>query len=138
MRRTSTLAVALALALLVMASGAAQASPAQAPTGAVRAVLAVAASSAPVGTEVPFTLTVTPAALAAHHGVRLQVRNRAGVWVTIDGYRLPRSGVLRDTLTGIDVGLGRYRAIVLGPNGILATSGTTTVAWTAPRTRVGP
>lgn len=112
-------------------SPAAQADSVPAATSA-RATLTISASTAQVGVDVPFTAAVTPAATAAGRGLRLQVRNRAGVWQSIDGWRLGRTGIIRDTVTGLEPGVGRYRVLVLDRSTVVATSNVAAVTWTAP------
>jgi hypothetical protein len=100
----------------------------------VKARLTVAQATAPVGTEVGFTLAVTVAGKPLKGVVVvLQVRNEAGAWQPIDDYRTNRKGMVVDTLTGYVPGyVGRYRALVVSPNGaVLARSNQVAVSWTA-------
>lgn len=126
--RLATLAVLFVVALI--ASGPAT----QAAPTVVQARLAVDQASAPVGTEVGFTLAVTLASKPLKGVVVvLQVRNQVGEWQSIDDYRTNRKGMVVDTLTGYVPGyIGRYRALVVSPNGaVLARSNQVGVSWTA-------
>ncbi|MDP1878552.1 MAG: hypothetical protein Q8M17_13470 [Actinomycetota bacterium] len=105
----------------------------------VTATLAISASTAAVRVEVPMTITVRPASVASTNDprgrvVRVQVLDRQGQWVTIDSYRLPRSGIVQDTVTGIEEGLGRYRVLVMSIDrrSVIARSNVDRVTWTAP------
>ncbi|MDO8307499.1 MAG: hypothetical protein Q7V58_03970 [Actinomycetota bacterium] len=105
----------------------------------VTATLAISASTAAVRVEVPMTITVRPASVASTNDprgrvVRVQVLDRQGHWVTIDSYRLPRSGIVQDTVTGIEEGFGRYRVLVMSIDrrSVIARSNVDTVTWTAP------
>jgi hypothetical protein len=121
----------IGLVLLGLLAGAPAASAA--PT-VLKAYLTVAESSAPVGTEVGFTLTVTLAGKPVKGAtVALQVRDERGVWRSIDSYRTNRAGMVADTLTGYVPGyIGRYRALVVGTNrAVLARSNQVAVSWTA-------
>lgn len=123
----TALPIALAGGLLVAATTPSPAAPA---AERLRATLTITEASGAVGTELDFTITVRPAAAAAGHGVRLQVMNRAGVWQGIDGWRLGRTGIVRDTVTGYEPGLGRYRVLVLARGDVVAISNVDTVSWT--------
>lgn len=126
--RLAVTAAVVALALLAPAT-AGRAAPT-----VVQARLAVAQATAPVGTEVGFTLAVTVAGKPLKGVVVvLQVRNEAGAWQPIDDYRTNRKGMVVDTLTGYVPGyVGRYRALVVSPNGaVLARSNQVAVSWTA-------
>ncbi len=121
--------VLLCLAALLASAPAAPAAPT-----VVQARLAVARASAPVGTEVAFTVAVTVAGKPLKGvAVVLQVRNEAGSWQRIDSYTTNRRGMVADTLTGYVPGyVGRYRALVMSPNGaVLARSNQVGVSWTA-------
>lgn len=117
--RARLAALGVALLVLGLTAPPATAAPAAPAARAVTVSLTASASRAPVGTEVPITVTVTPASVAdvsSPRGriVRVQVRDQAGLWQTIDSYRLPRSGVLRASVTGIVPGYtGMYRAVVV-------------------------
>ncbi len=108
------------------------ATPAQA--GDLKPVLQISKSTAPVGVDVPYRITVTPAAKAKGKRVRIQVRGIAA-WRGFDTFRLGKTGVITDDVEGYQPGLGRYRVLVLGKNGtVLAKSPTVSVTWTAPVT----
>jgi hypothetical protein len=126
--RLAVTAVAVGLAVLALGT-AGQAAPT-----VVRARLAVEQTTAPVGTEVGFTLAVTLAGKPLKGVVVvLQVRDEAGAWQSIDDYKTNRKGMVVDTLTGYVPGyVGRYRALVVSPNGaVLARSNQVAVSWTA-------
>lgn len=117
-----------ALGIAVVAGGLA-AAPAHASD--LKPVLKIAKSTAAVGVDVPYTITVKPAAKAKGKRVRIQVRGIAA-WRSFDTFRLGRSGVIEDDVEGYEPGLGRYRVLVLGKNGVvLAKSPVTSVSWTA-------
>lgn len=137
MRRT----VGLLLCLMVtMTLAAGLGAPPALAARAVTAMLTAGESSAPVGTEVPITVTVRPASVAdvttpRGRVVRVQVLDQQGQWVTIDSYRLPRSGVLRTTVTGIVPGYtGQYRAVILRQHSAraLVTSNEVGIFWLNP------
>lgn len=91
--------------------------------------LTIAKSSARVGENVPYTITVRPTELSPGRKVRVQVKGRV-TWQTIDSFVVNSKGVVSDDVTGYNPGLGRYRAQVISPSGAaLATSPIATVAW---------
>ena len=93
-------------------------------------VLRISKSTAPVGVDVPYTITVKPAAKAKGKRVRIQVKGYVG-WKGFDTFRLGKSGVIEDDVEGYQPGLGRYRVLVLGKNGgVVAKSSTVSVSWT--------
>jgi hypothetical protein len=96
----------------------------------IQPVLQIAKSTAPVGEDVPYTITVTPATKAKGKRARVQVKGRV-TWQGIDTFRIPRSGRISDDVEGYEPGLGRYRVLVLGKNGVVvAKSGVVSVTWT--------
>ena len=128
----------LLLAFIVLTTAVALTPPAQA-AGDVTARLVISSSTAAVQVEVPMTITVRPASVARTNDprgriVRVQVLDRQRHWVTIDNYRLPRSGIVQDTVTGIEEGLGRYRVLVMSIDrrSVIARSTVATVTWVAP------
>jgi len=113
---------------IVVALGGLAAAPAQAAD--LTPVLRISKGSAPVGVDVPYTITVKPAAKAKGKRVRIQVKGIAA-WRGFDIFRLGKSGVIEDDVEGYQPGLGRYRVLVLGKNGVvLAKSPTVAVTWT--------
>ncbi len=146
MARLAKALIAAVVASAAVVSGVALGSPSVLAETAARATLAAEATSAPVGTEVPITVTVTPRSVAdvstpRGRVVRVQVRNQVGTWVTIDSYRLPRSGVLRASVTGIVPGYtGQYRAVVMRLNNTrpLVTSNVVGIFWLNPDGSVPP
>lgn len=116
------------LGIIVALGGLAAAAPAQAAD--LTPVLRISTGSAPVGVDVPYTITVKPATKAKGKRVRIQVKGIAA-WRGFDTFRLGKSGVIEDDVEGYQPGLGRYRVLVLGKNGVvLAKSPTVTVTWT--------
>lgn len=100
----------------------------------LKARLVVEQSTAPVGTEVGFTLTVTLAGKPVKGiPVVMQVLDENSVWRSIDSYRTNRKGMVVDTITGYVPGYsGRYRAIIVNVNrDVLARSNQVAVSWTA-------
>lgn len=92
--------------------------------------ISLAARSAPVGVDVPYTVSVGPAELSARKRVRVQVKGRV-TWQTIDTFTLNSSGQVRSDVEGYAPGLGRYRVQLLSPSGsVLATSPIASIAWT--------
>ena len=113
---------------IVVALGSPTAVPAHAAD--LTPVLRISKSTAPVGVDVPYTITVKPAAKAKGKRVRIQVKGYVG-WKGFDTFRLGKSGVIEDDVEGYQPGLGRYRVLVLGKNGgVVAKSGTVSVSWT--------
>ena len=119
-------------AVIICAVGAVLAlTPGTAGAATLNPVLRISASSAPVGEDIPYTITVTPAAKAKGKRVRIQVRGYAA-WVGFDTFRLPKSGKITDDVEGYQPGLGRYRVLVLGDTGgVIAKSSVVSVSWTA-------
>ena len=114
---------------IIVTLGSLAAFPAQAAD--LTPVLQISKSSAPVGEDVPYTITVKPAAKAKGKRVRIQVKGIA-TWRSFDTFLLGKSGVIKDDVEGYQPGLGRYRVLVLGKNGVLlAKSPVTSVSWTA-------
>lgn len=121
--RTAALVTATIAGLLVAAPAAA---------AEVKPALQIARSTAPVGVDVPYTITVTPKAQAQGKRVRIQVKTLAG-WKGFDTFRVPKGGVIKDDVEGYQPGVGKYRVVVLGPSGAPgARSNTVSVTWTAP------
>lgn len=118
-------------AVIICAVGAVLAvTPGPATASTLKPVLRIAASSAPVGEDIPYTITVTPAAKAQGKRVRIQVKGYSG-WVRFDTFRLPKSGKVTDDVEGYQPGLGRYRVLVLGDSGaVIAKSPVVSVSWT--------
>jgi hypothetical protein len=113
---------------IVVALGSLTAVPAHAAD--LTPVLRISKSTAPVGVDVPYTITVKPAAKAKGKRVRIQVKGYVG-WKGFDTFRLGKSGVIEDDVEGYQPGLGRYRVLVLGKNGgVVAKSATVSVSWT--------
>ena len=113
---------------IVVALGSLTAVPAHA--AELTPVLRISKSTAPVGVDVPYTITVKPAAKAKGKRVRIQVKGYVG-WKGFDTFRLGKSGVIEDDVEGYQPGLGRYRVLVLGKNGgVVAKSGTVSGSWT--------
>jgi len=93
-------------------------------------VLRISKSTAPMGVDVPYTITVKPAAKAKGKRVRIQVKAYVG-WRGFDTFRLGKSGVVEDDVEGYNPGVGKYRVLLLGKSGgVLAKSRTVTVSWT--------
>ena len=104
-------------AVIICAVGAVLAlTPGPATASTLKPVLRISATSAPVGEDIPYTITVTPAAKAQGKRVRIQVRGYAA-WVGFDTFRVPKSGKITDDVEGYQPGLGRYRVLVLGETG---------------------
>lgn len=123
-----------ALAVLVAATATAVlAAPAHAAD--LKPVLRITTVTAPIRVDVPYTITVSPAARAKGKRARIQVKG-IRAWTSVDTFRIPKSGKITDDVEGYQPGIGRYRVLVLGKNGkILAKSNTATVVWT-PRDAV--
>lgn len=96
-------------------------------------VLRIAKSTAPVREDVPYTITVKPAAKAKGKKARIQVKGRV-TWRTIDTFRIPTSGKIADDVEGYQPGLGRYRVLVVNPTTgrVMARSAVVSVTWTTP------
>lgn len=117
----------LALAA-AFAAGSLAAAPAHATD--LTPVLRITERTAPVGVDVPYTITVKPAAKAKGKRVRIQVKAYVG-WRGFDTFRLGKSGVVEDDVEGYQPGVGKYRVLLLSKNGtVLAKSRTVTVSWT--------
>lgn len=92
--------------------------------------LLLSRTTAPVRQNVPYSVTVTPAAAAAGLRVAIQVMGRTS-WQAVDVLRLNKSGRAAGTVEGYAPGLGRYRARVLSGSGkVLATSPTVSISYT--------
>lgn len=95
-------------------------------------VLRISKATSPVGVDVPYTITVKPAASAKGKRVRTQVKAIVA-WRGFDTFRLGKSGVIEDDVEGYQPGVGKYRVLVLDKNGaVIAKSATVSVTWTAP------
>ena len=90
-----------------------------------------AASSAPVGVDVPCTVTVTPAVRLDRMIASLEVMGRT-TWVPIEAARVPADGTLATHVTGIDVGEGVYRVRILRDAREVTMSPTVSIAYSAP------
>jgi len=105
-------------------------SPAPAMGADLKPTLSIAQTTAPVGVDVPYTITVTPAAKAKGKRVRIQVKGIVA-WRGIDSFRLGPSGRIKDDVEGYQPGLGRYRVLVVAQSGkVLAKSPVVSVTWT--------
>ncbi len=104
--------------------------PGTATASKLKPVLEISAASAPIRTDVPYRITVKPAAKAKGKRVRLQVKGYTG-WKQIDTFRVGKSGVIEDDVEGYQPGIGRYRVLVIGKNGVvMAKSPVVSVSWT--------
>lgn len=120
MRTIATICATAACALIAAPASAATLNP----------VLRIDASSAPVRTDVGYTITVTPAKKAVGKRARIQVKGIVA-WRGFDTFRIPKSGVIKDDVEGFQPGVGNYRVLILSKSGhVLAKSNTATVTWT--------
>ena len=120
----STKAIAVAVAALGILTTAPAAAADLKPT------LHIAKSTAEVGVDVPYTITVQPAAKAKGKRVRVQVKGIVA-WRGIDSFRLGSSGRVEDDVEGYQPGVGKYRVLVVSKSGrVLATSPVVSVTWT--------
>ena len=92
--------------------------------------LTLSRSSSPIRVNVPYSVTVTPAEMAAGMRAAIQVKGRTS-WQGVDVRRLNKSGRAAGTVEGYAPGVGRYRVQVLNPTGkVLATSPTVSITYT--------
>ncbi len=117
--------------VIICAVGAALSlTPGPATASKLNPVLKISETSAPVRTDIPYTITVRPAAKAKGKRVRVQVKGYVG-WTRIDTFRLGKTGVVEDDVEGYQPGVGRYRVLVIGKNGVvMAKSSVVSVSWT--------
>jgi len=90
-----------------------------------------AASSAPVGVDIPCTVTVTPAVRLDRMIASLEVMGRTA-WVPLEAARVPTDGTLETHVAGIDAGEGIYRVRILRDARAITMSPTVSIAYSAP------
>jgi hypothetical protein len=90
-----------------------------------------AASSAPVGVDIPCTVTVTPAVRLDRMIASLEVMGRTA-WVPLEAARVPTDGTLETHVAGIDAGEGIYRVRILRDARAITISPTVSIAYSAP------
>jgi hypothetical protein len=90
-----------------------------------------AASSAPVGVDIPCTITVTPAVRLDRMIASLEVMGRTA-WVPLEAARVPTDGTLATHVAGIDAGEGIYRVRILRDARTVTMSPTVSFAYSAP------
>ena len=89
------------------------------------------ASSAPVGVDIPCTVTVTPAVRLDRMIASLEVMGRTA-WVPLEAARVPTDGTLETHVAGIDAGEGIYRVRILRDARAVTMSPTVSIAYSAP------
>jgi hypothetical protein len=90
-----------------------------------------AASSAPVGVDIPCTITVTPAVRLDRMIASLEVMGRTA-WVPLEAARVPTDGTLKTHVAGINAGEGIYRVRILRDARAITISPTVSIAYSAP------
>jgi hypothetical protein len=90
-----------------------------------------AAKSAPVGVDIPCTVSVTPAVRLDRMIASLEVMGRTA-WVPLEAARVPINGTLSTHVAGIDVGEGIYRVRILRDARTVTMSPTVSIAYSAP------
>lgn len=99
--------------------------------GAPAPVLNIEQSTAPVRTDVGYTIRITPTKQVVGKRARIQVKGITA-WRGFDTFRIPKSGLIRDTVEGYAPGVGRYRVLILSNTGkVMSRSNTAVVTWTA-------
>lgn len=85
------------------------------------ASLECARSIAPIGVDVPCTITVSPAVRLDDMVSVLQVMGRTG-WVLVEADDVPSRGVVHQHVTGTEAGVGNYRVLILRDDVVQAES----------------
>jgi hypothetical protein len=90
-----------------------------------------AATSAPVGVDIPCTITVTPAVRLDRMIASLEVMGRTA-WVPLEAARVPADGTLSTHVAGIEAGEGTYRVRILRDARTVTMSPTVSIAYSSP------
>lgn len=85
-------------------------------------------TSAPIGVDVPCTITVTPAVRLEGIVAYLQVMGRTE-WVLVEATRVPASGILKTDVEGYAAGIGAYRVLLVRDDLIQAESTVTSISY---------
>jgi hypothetical protein len=93
--------------------------------------LACTRSSAPVGVDVPCTVTVSPAVKLDRMIASLQGMGRTD-WVPIEALKVTPSGVITTDVKGLAEGVTTYRALLLRDAKVLSESAIISIAYSAP------
>ena len=88
-------------------------------------------TSAPVGVDVPCTITVTPAVKLDRMIASLQGMGRTD-WVPIEALKVTPSGVITTDVKGLAEGVTTYRALLLRDAKVKAESAIISIAYSAP------
>ena len=88
-------------------------------------------SSAPVGVDVPCTVTVSPAVSLDRMIVSLQGMGRTD-WVPIEALRVTSKGEIKTRVKGLNEGVTTYRALLLRDAKVKAESAIIAIAYSAP------
>lgn len=83
--------------------------------------LSCARSDAPVNVDIPCTITVTPTVRLDDVIASLQVMGRTE-WVPLEAVRVPRKGIVRTHVAGLEPGVGMYRVLLLRDAEVIAES----------------
>jgi hypothetical protein len=95
------------------------------------AALDCAARSAPVGLDIPCTITVTPSVRLDRMIASLEVMSRTE-WVPLEAARVPTNGTLATHVAGIEAGEGTYRVRILRDARTVTMSPTVSIAYSSP------
>lgn len=87
--------------------------------------------SAPVGVDVPCTVTVSPAVRLDRMIVSLQGMGRTD-WVPIEALRVTSKGEIKTEVKGLVEGVTTYRALLLRDAKVKAESAIVSIAYSAP------
>lgn len=87
--------------------------------------------SAPVGVDVPCTITVTPAVKLDRMIATLQGMGKTD-WVPIEALKVTTSGVITTDVKGLAEGVTTYRALLLRDAKVKAESAIISIAYSAP------
>lgn len=93
--------------------------------------LACTSASAPLGTDVPCTITVSPAVRLDNMIAVLQMRGRTE-WILVEAVRVPSRGKIRTHVTGIFSGPAEFRVQLLRDASVRAESEIETVDFSDP------
>jgi hypothetical protein len=88
-------------------------------------------SNAPIGVDVPCTITVSPAVKLDRMIVSLQGMGRTD-WVPIEALKVTPNGVIATDVKGLAEGVSTYRALLLRDAKVKAESAILSIAYSAP------
>ena len=95
------------------------------------ASLTCASSTAPIGVDIPCTITVGPLVKLDGMLASLQSMGPTG-WFPLEAVRVPAKGVIETHVEGITAGVGMYRVLLLREAKVIAESPTISIEYSTP------